>query len=172
MNFATVGDKVRHPELGHGTVVKLLGQNQDDGVKVKLDDGKVIKVSYDEAGKDFSGGWRLITRGKGKAAVYRKEDDACRAAADKLIEDFEAITEESAIESIYSNLLNGNLLDAKRQALRYSRKALYTGFTEIGVDEDVANAAAIYLKQPSQATFQAYADAEANKNNSAGTFMR
>lgn len=67
--------------------------------------------------------------------------------------------DSSAVERLYANLVNGNLKDAKRQAVAYTEKDLRVGLVELGVLPHVAVAAARYLKRPSQATFDDYARA-------------
>ena len=58
MNFAKVGDRVKHPTHGKGKVTKILGPNQDDGARVKLDSGKSVTVNYGD--EDESKKWRKI----------------------------------------------------------------------------------------------------------------
>lgn len=64
------------------------------------------------------------------------------------------------IQRIADNLENGNLTDAKAQAKRYSARALYTGFVSVGMSTKRAEAAATYLKGPTQETYQRYCDAK------------
>lgn len=58
MNFAKVGDRVKHPTHGKGKVTKILGPNKDDGARVKLDSGKSVTVNYGD--EDESKKWRKI----------------------------------------------------------------------------------------------------------------
>lgn len=65
-----------------------------------------------------------------------------------------------AIDQIASDLINGNLTDAKRRAKRASFDAIVNHFTESGgYSNEKALRAAAYLKHPSQESFQAYCDA-------------
>jgi hypothetical protein len=65
MNFANVGDTVTHPEHGTGRVTHLLGPNQDEGVRVKLDSGRSITINYDNEGGDSSG-WKVGNKSTAK----------------------------------------------------------------------------------------------------------
>lgn len=67
MNFASVGDRVYHRKHGQGVVTRLIGQNEDDGIVIRLSNGKSIKVDYSQP----DSGWRLYTRGDRKAASYK-----------------------------------------------------------------------------------------------------
>lgn len=69
--------------------------------------------------------------------------------------------DSSGVEQLYMDLVNGNLKDAKRQARAYAEKDLRVNLVELGVAPHVAVAAARYLKHPSQATFDYYAQASA-----------
>jgi uncharacterized protein YjbI with pentapeptide repeats len=61
---------------------------------------------------------------------------------------------------IADNLTNGNLTDAKKQAKRVSFVNLQLGFfSALAWSKTKATAAAIYLKNPSQETWQQFCDA-------------
>jgi hypothetical protein len=67
--------------------------------------------------------------------------------------------EETAIESLANDLINGNLSDAKKKARSFGAHDICRGFIELGWTTGKARAAAIYLKDPDQESFQAYCDA-------------
>lgn len=78
MNFCSVGDAVIHPKLGTGRVVKLLGAEGDDGVKIKLDSGRSVDVKYwDDAATK---GWRRV-----KPATQDKMRRRSAGVVEKLI---------------------------------------------------------------------------------------
>jgi len=60
------------------------------------------------------------------------------------------------VSTIANNLINGNLTDAKRGARSVGGQRLYNYFLGIGWSEKKANAAAMYLKYPSQGTYNNY----------------
>lgn len=63
------------------------------------------------------------------------------------------------MKTIFANLINGNLKDAKKGAKRYSHLKLFNyAFEELGWTTDKANKAAIYLKTGGM--YQAFCDAE------------
>jgi hypothetical protein len=65
------------------------------------------------------------------------------------------------IQRITENLVNGNLTDAKQQAKRVSYAALKLALVSgSGWSESKATAAASYLKNASNETFQQYCDAK------------
>ncbi len=64
------------------------------------------------------------------------------------------------ILSIADNLINGNLTDAKRQAKRVSQGTLAAGFFSIGFSLRKSAAAALYLKHPTNQTWQSFCDAD------------
>jgi hypothetical protein len=67
MNFAKVGDKVKHSKHGSGTVSRLVGPNKDDGVVVNGKGGKTHKVNYgDDPAKS---GWFKKKRSKTEEAL-------------------------------------------------------------------------------------------------------
>lgn len=58
------------------------------------------------------------------------------------------------------NLINGNLTTAKAQAEKLTATCLYTVAMEyFGMTDRKASAAARYLTEPTQESFQAYCDA-------------
>lgn len=64
-----------------------------------------------------------------------------------------------AIDQIAADLINGNLTEAKRRAKRVNIDPLVNHFTEIGWSNEKALRAEVYLKHPSQESFQSYCDA-------------
>lgn len=59
------------------------------------------------------------------------------------------------------NLINGNLTTAKKQAERLTATCLYeTAMRDFGFTPTKAARAAIYLKEPTQESYQAYCDAD------------
>ena len=59
------------------------------------------------------------------------------------------------MQSMLDNLINGNLKDAKRQAKRFSLQAIYR-YCRSHYFQQKAAAAAIYLKYPSQRTWDIF----------------
>jgi hypothetical protein len=66
----------------------------------------------------------------------------------------------SALQLLADNLINGNLSTAKKQARRHSAHTLRRFFAdECQWSGEKSALAAIYLKDPSNESFQAYCDA-------------
>jgi hypothetical protein len=67
------------------------------------------------------------------------------------------------MEDMINNLINGNLSDAKRQALKYSVKKMKEYLMEeLGWDALKAFRACRYLKFPSQHTFNLWCESSKN----------
>lgn len=65
------------------------------------------------------------------------------------------------MQSVFNNLINGNLTDAKNGAKSYRGTQLQQyAQTELGWTERRSHLAARYLKFPSQATYDAYCNAD------------
>ena len=64
----------------------------------------------------------------------------------------------NVMDTMIDNFINGNLTDAKRQAKRFSLHKIYTALLE-RYNVRKASAIAVYLKNPSQISFQATCDA-------------
>jgi hypothetical protein len=76
MLFAKVGDTISHPKHGSGTVTKLLGVNKDDAVRVKLKNGKSMKIDL----SDGKGEWKIKKKSKVKESTPAQ-------LVDRLLED-------------------------------------------------------------------------------------
>lgn len=91
-------------------------------------------------------------------SMLSEEDEAEEESCDQDPEDPNI---PPGMHRIVDDLVNGNLSDAKRRAARYSQGALQLGFFfTAGFSKRKATAAAVYLKNPSQDTWQQYCDAE------------
>jgi hypothetical protein len=67
MRFTTLGDKVKHPQFGHGTVIRRHGQNRDDAVSIRLNrphQGKST-MKVDLGDEEAMKKWR-ITKASGR----------------------------------------------------------------------------------------------------------
>ena len=62
--------------------------------------------------------------------------------------------------SLFNNLINGNLDDAKKQARKHTKLGITRYMEEMGYSSDKATKAAEYLKNPSNETYQIYCDAD------------
>jgi len=76
MLMVQVGDDVKHPEFGVGKVVGLIGHDKDDGVRMRLADGRVKRVMFTNDDPAQSK-WRKIKTGR----------KAAESLVSKLIED-------------------------------------------------------------------------------------
>lgn len=68
-------------------------------------------------------------------------------------------TNLTGFAAVANNLINGNTADAKTGARRLRAGEIKSGFIHLGWSSTRALAAAIYLKNPTQDTYQAYCDA-------------
>ncbi len=79
MNFVAVGDTVTHRRHGDATVARLLGQNGDDGIRVKLASGKMRDVHFTED-NPHPDGWHKVSRRLAGERARRHKTES-RAAA-------------------------------------------------------------------------------------------
>ncbi len=70
-------------------------------------------------------------------------------------------------DTMINNYRNGNLTDAKSQAKRYSRRAIYEALRDFGYGIEASQAIADFLK--GRGTFQAACDASPEWSNKAGS---
>ena len=64
------------------------------------------------------------------------------------------------MKTILSDLINGNMAEAKGRAELYTQSELTRAFIRYGKSDTWAHAAALYLKEPSQATYDEFCKAE------------